>query len=119
MSRSGGAPTDYRWSSYVFNAQGSASLNYDWIQSHTEYLRLGQTNIERQILCQNLFKAEIASADLAQIRNTIHKGRALGSQKFKSKIELISKRQDSSKGLGRPKNQNNRVILHFSLIVYR
>ena len=102
-------PADYPWSSYAFNAQGSAGLNYDWIQPHAEYLHLGQTNTERQNSYQDLFKAEIASTDLAQIRDSTHKGWALGSQKFKGEIELITKRQTSSKGLGRPKNQNNRV----------
>ena len=102
-------PVDYPWSSYAYNAQGATGLNLDWLQPHIEYLRLGRDATERQVAYQDLFRAEIESADLKQIRDCTHKGWALGGAKFQETIELISQRQATSKGLGRPKNGNNRV----------
>lgn len=102
-------PADYPWSSYAYNAQGATSLNLDWLQPHIEYLQLGRDAAERQATYQDLFKADIASADLKQIRDCTHKGWALGGTKFQETIELLCQRQAVSKGLGRPKNENNRV----------
>ncbi|MFM9914139.1 MAG: transposase [Methylophilaceae bacterium] len=102
-------PADYPWSSYACNALGKTGLNSDWLQPHQEYLRLGQTVVERQLAYHQLFRTEITSADLAQIRDSTHKGWALGEEKFQATIALLSKRQAVSKGIGRPKKENNRV----------
>jgi putative transposase len=102
-------PADYPWCSYAYNALGATGLNYDWLTPHEEYLHLGQHVFERQRAYQHLFNTEIASADLKQIRDSTHKGWALGSARFKDAIELLSKRQATSKGLGRPKKVDNRV----------
>lgn len=102
-------PADYPWSSYAYNADGTTGLNLDWLQPHIEYLQLGRDAAERQSAYQRLFKAEFASADLKQIRDCTHKGWALGGVKFQESIELLSQRRASSKGIGRPKIENNRV----------
>jgi putative transposase len=102
-------PADYPWSSYACNALGKTGLNGDWLQPHQEYLRLGQTAVERQLAYQQLFRTEITSADLAQIRDSTHKGWALGKEKFQAAIELLSKRQAVSKGIGRPRKKQGIV----------
>lgn len=104
-----GHPAAYPWSSYTYNAEGKSGLNYDWLVPHEEYLRLGQNSTERQEAYQQLFITEIDSSDLAQIRECTHKGWALGSQRFVEEIERLGNRQASSKGLGRPKMEINRV----------
>ncbi|MDP3677667.1 MAG: transposase [Methylotenera sp.] len=102
-------PSEYPWSSYAFNALGMIGLNTEWLQPHAEYLRLGVSLTERQMDYQALFNSEIAKDDLMNIRESTHKGWALGGDKFKSTIELLSNRQVESKGVGRPKKSNNRV----------
>ncbi len=51
----------------------------------------------------------ISSNDLAEIRECTHKGWALGGERFKEQIEALAKRRAVSKGVGRPKKDNNRV----------
>ena len=60
-------PADYRWSSYNCNAQAKFGLNDNWLVPHGEYLRLGQTSIERQNVYQQLFVTELDNSDLVQI----------------------------------------------------
>lgn len=100
-------PAEYPWSSYTFNALGFVGPNTQWLQPHEEYFRLGVNAAEWQVGYQALFNVEIAKDDLINIRENTHKGWALGSDKFKTIIELISNRQVVSKCVGRPKN--NRV----------
>lgn len=102
-------PSDYPWSSFNYNATGTAGLNYDWLVPHDEYLQLGLNDLERQTAYLALFKHELSNTDLKQIRENTHKGWALGSQHFKDEIEKMTNRQATSKGLGRPKKAENRV----------
>jgi len=50
------APGDYLWTSYQANAYGQNDKN---ITAHSEYLRLGQTQIERCKTYRELFKDKI------------------------------------------------------------
>jgi putative transposase len=102
-------PADYPWSSYTFNAESKVGLNSYWLTPHNEYLRLGQNDIERQTAYQQLFKADLSTNDLVQIRECTHKGWALGSQRFIDEIERLTKRQATSKGIGRPRKELNHV----------
>ena len=102
-------PADYPWSSYVFNAEGKLGLNSDWLVPHNEYLRLGQNDVERQVAYQQLLNVNLSTNDLVQIRECTHKGWALGSLRFIDEIEHLTNRQASSKGIGRPKKEINRV----------
>jgi putative transposase len=101
-------PAEYPWSSYTFNALGMRSSNTDWLQPHQEYLNIASNATERQVAYQALFNTEIAKDDLINIRESTHKGWALGSDEFKAAIALLSNRQVTSKGVGRPR-VNNRV----------
>jgi putative transposase len=102
-------PADYPWSSYAFNAEGKLGLNTHWIVPHEEYMHLGRTDLERQVAYQALFKADLSTNDLVQIRECTHKGWALGSQRFIDEIERLTKRRATSKGIGRPQKEVNRV----------
>jgi putative transposase len=104
-----GRPAGYPWSSYARNAEGKLGLNYDWLVPHEEYLRLGKSEAGRFAAYQDLFKVALGSDDLKQIRESTHKGWALGSQRFVEEIEVLGKRQATSKGIGRPKKELNRV----------
>ena len=96
-------PRDYPWSSYGRNAQGEKGLNADWLTSHREYQRLARSAADRQSAYRQLFRAAISAGDLKAIRDCTHKGWALGSERFKAKIEALGPRRASSKGVGRPR----------------
>ena len=102
-------PRDYDWSSYRRNAQGEAGLNVDFIASHREYKRLGCSAEERQGAYRQLFRAALSASDLNAIRESTHKGWALGDDRFKDKIEAAGQRRARSKGVGRPRREDNRV----------
>ena len=96
-------PADYPWSSYAFNAEGMLGLNSNWLARYIEYCRLWQSDAERQAAYRQLFKVDLSTKFLLQIRECTHKGWALGSKRFIDEIELLIKQQATSKGIGRPK----------------
>lgn len=102
-------PWDYPWSSYRHYAQGESGLNGDWLTAHEEYLRLGRNEAHRQSAYRQLFQAAISGNDLAEIRDCTHKGWALGDERFREQIEALGQRRVASKGVGRPRKENNRV----------
>ncbi len=97
-------PRDYPWSSYAFNALGETGVNASWLTPHTEYSRLGRSKDDRLSAYRQLFRAAISGQDLNAIRESTHKGWALGNERFKRQIEALANRQASSKGVGRPRN---------------
>lgn len=100
-------PSEYPWSSYPFNAQGNGGPNADWLSPHAEYLNLGNSPVDRQSAYRQLFRAAISGANLAQIRECTHKGWALGSERFSDMIEQLGQRRAASKGVGRPRKDND------------
>ena len=100
-------PRDYPWSSYCFNATGKTGSNADWRTPHEEYLRLGRNAADRQGAYRQLFRAAISGTDLKDIRECTHKGWALGGEKFRQQVEALGQRRASSKGVGRPKKDDN------------
>jgi putative transposase len=102
-------PGEYPWSSHAYNAWGQADPNTHWLVAHTEYLRLGQSADAREAAYRALFNAALAEEDLAAIRESVHKGWALGDGRFQLQVESLAKRRAASKGVGRPRKENNRV----------
>ena len=102
-------PGDYRWASHRRNAHGETGKNSHWIRPHDEYRRLGHDDMERQEAYRELFRAAITDNDLREIRECTHKGWALGNERFREQIEALGKRRATSKGVGRPRKEENRV----------
>lgn len=102
-------PKDYAWSSYLYNAQGEGGLNANWLVRHQEYTRLGRSATDRQSAYRQLFRAALSANDLKAIRESTHKGWALGGEQFKKQIEVLGRRRATSKGVGRPRQVDNRV----------
>ena len=100
-------PRDYPWSSYAFNAQGDTGKNTYWLTPQQEYLRLGRSAFARQSAYRQLFRAALSGEDLNAIRESTHKGWALGGERFRRKIEALGQRRAASKGVGRPQKQGN------------
>jgi putative transposase len=55
--------SDYAWSSYHYNAQGTAGLNADCLSPHREYRRLGRSRAERQSAYRQLFRGALSAND--------------------------------------------------------
>ena len=90
-------PSEYPWSSYHYNAQGQAN---ELITPYLEYRRLGKTDQQRQAAYRQLFKHHIAERDMIEIREATNKAWALGSHRFKQRIEqqLTRRVQPNAKG---------------------
>ncbi|MEQ1629840.1 MAG: transposase, partial [Gallionella sp.] len=95
-------PSDYPWSSYRANAQGNADV---LIARHELYQRLGRTDDERQSVYRQLFRAQVAKADVDAIRDATNKGWALGDSIFSAKVEALTERRASPLPRGRPKQE--------------
>jgi len=102
-------PKEYPWSSYRHNAFGERGPNAEWIEPHEEYIGLGKNAVDRQSAYRQLFRAALSGDDLKEIRECTHKGWALGGERFREQIEILAQRRAASKGVGRPRKENNRV----------
>ncbi len=102
-------PREYRWSSYRCNGLGESGAEGQWVRPHREYLRLGRNPAERQSAYRQLFRAAISGEDLKQIRECTHKGWALGGGRFRARVEVLAQRRAASKGVGRPRRDDEGV----------
>ncbi len=93
-------PADYRWSSYRTNGLGEGG---PMLTPHHEYLRLGDSVEARCKTYRGLFTAHLDGVMLKDIRESVNKGLALGSERFKDEIEANLKRRVRSAKMGRPK----------------
>jgi len=104
-------PADYPWSSYHFNALGQSS---DLVVPHPEYLRLGESNEARQAAYRDLFKHQLSENSIADIRDATNKAWALGSDRFKQRIqEQLGRRVEPKARGGDRKSEQfnaNRVV---------
>jgi len=102
------APGDYKWSS--FKANGLAKKMELW-QPHFVYNSLGATPQARADAYRTLFSSALDSSVLEQIRQASNKGMALGNDKFKQQIQLLSGRRVMSQKPGpRPKNEKEFLL---------
>ena len=92
-------PSEYVWSSYQINALGKES---DLCTPHPEYLRLGSTKDERMKNYRALFAHHVESDLLDEIRSSTNKGMAIGHDRFKDEIEVLTGRRLKAKKVGRP-----------------
>lgn len=83
-------PEEYRWSSYHANGVGK---RIDLWTPHEIYTRLGKTMSTRTRGYRELFKYHLDKDELAQVRNAINQGMALGNDRFKQEIEQLSGRR--------------------------
>ena len=92
-------PGKYRWSSYQTNALGELS---DLCTPHPEYLSLGVKPLERQENYCSLFADKLDNEFLEDIRINTHKGMAVGHERFKKELEVLTGRRLKAKRRGRP-----------------
>jgi len=69
------APAEYEWSSYRSNAEGE---RVDWLTPHAMYMDLADDAHERQRIYRRMFERSLGQDEVAEIRDAIASGRALG-----------------------------------------
>lgn len=99
-------PEAYRWSSYGKNGWGDPG----WIQSHDEYLRLGDTGNVRCYAYRELFKSQLSEEDLHRIRKAAHYCQPVGNARFRQQIEQQYGVVLGQVRRGRPANQSERLV---------
>lgn len=92
-------PADYRWSSYLANAQGESNTV---ITPHDLYLALGRGKISRSKAYRKLFLSELDPKLMDEIRAATNGNYALGHQKFHEEIAAMLKRRVTPGKAGRP-----------------
>jgi len=92
-------PEDYRWSSYLFNAQQS---QHDFIEAHPGYRNLAAAIDDCQAVYRELFNHPLTNAVLQDIREALNQELIYGRPEFKEKIEAITNRQVRPGKPGRP-----------------
>ncbi len=92
-------PGEYRWSSYLHHAFGEPDK---LLVQHEQYDRLGGSDEERQRAYRELFRAELDSKELTEIRVAANCGWPLGSDRFKDEIERALKCAVRPPKMGRP-----------------
>lgn len=97
------APADYRWSSHARNAFGAHEPR---ITPHPLYLGLGASDAERQLAYGALFKSELCSDKLNDLRAHTRQQKAWGSDRFRQQIEAMTQRSATLKPRGRPKSRD-------------
>lgn len=95
-------PGEYRWSSHRAHI-GEAEPKL-WVP-HPEYLRLGSDKTERVAAYQALFSEVLDAERVQQIRDSLNRGHALGTSRFRDEMErLTGVRQQAAKRGRKPKS---------------
>ena len=93
-------PSQYRWSSYHFHAEGRAD---QVLTPHAIYRRLGRTPEERQKAYRALFRKQLSGETLDEIREATNKAWVLGRDRFRKKIATMTERRVEPLPRGRPR----------------
>jgi putative transposase len=93
-------PGNYRWSSYLANAEGQADA---LLELHPLYQGLGATAGMRARSYRGLFREVLGAEFLTELRAATNGGWALGSDKWKAKVERVAKRRATPRPRGRPR----------------
>lgn len=95
-------PRDYRWSSYVANADGGAD---PLLTEHALYRALGATPAERRRDYRALFRAALDPDFVDALRRATNGGWPLGEERFKRRLAKALGRRVSPRAPGRPPKQ--------------
>ena len=84
------SPSEYAWSSYGANGLGK---DVKLLTPHQAYIDLGKSAVEQLEVYRSLFNDHLDADVLENIRLLSNKGMAIGSDNFKSEIEILSGRR--------------------------
>jgi putative transposase len=91
--------SDYKWSSYQINGLGVRS---ELCRPHALYIALGSNKNQRLICYQQLCAEGLSDKLLSKVRTGVNAGLALGSDKFKKEVEILTGRRILPLKKGRP-----------------
>lgn len=97
-------PAQYRWSSYRHNGLGQQD---ERITQHPLYLALGEDATHRQTAYRGLFRSELDTEALADIRLALAQGQPLGSERFSEIMCAAVGMRRAQKRPGRPAAKSN------------
>lgn len=92
-------PAAYAWSSYSANALSQPKT---YLTPHPSVLALGVTPTSRSAAYRALFADEISESELGLIRDALNHELAYGSERFKDRIETMTRRRLRPGKPGRP-----------------
>jgi len=92
-------PSEYRWSSYHFNAANIKNKN---ITPHPLYLALGKEESVRCFAYRELFRHKMDNTLIHEIRESVNQDLVLGRDDFKDRIEDMINRTVRKGVPGRP-----------------
>lgn len=92
-------PANYYWSSYQINGLGKRST---LCTPHQIYSDLGTSDLSRQAAYRSLFNHHADVALMQNLRSSLNKGLALGSECFKAQLEELTGRRLKEGRRGRP-----------------
>lgn len=99
-------PSEYRWSSYRCNGLGVADA---LVAPHERYLALGLEADERRAAYRGLFRSELETEALAEVRTASNGGLPLGSERFRAQIAAtLGARLPGPRGRPRKEPKNER-----------
>lgn len=93
-------PAHYRWSSYRANGLGQSD---PLLTPHELYVGLGRTETARLAAYRALFRAELDTDAIGDIRMALNQGQPLGSSRFLATIERATGVRREVKPRGRPR----------------
>ena len=93
-------PAHYRWTSYRANALGGTDAR---LTPHPLYLALGSNEKQRQAAYRALFRSELDTEAVADIRLALNQNQALGGARFHRKIVKATGVRREARPRGRPR----------------
>ncbi len=93
-------PAHYRWSSYRANGMGQAD---SLLTPHPVYAGLGRDDVERLPAYRALFRPELESEAIGDIRMALDEGQPLGDSRFIDSIERATGQRREIRPRGRPR----------------
>ena len=97
-----GRPADYRWSSFHYNARGAEDTG---LTPHSNYMELGSTAAQRCCHYREIFTDSPTQDDIRSIRTAAHYSMPLGTDDFKSTLEIQLGRKLGYMARGQPSRQ--------------
>ncbi len=93
-------PAHYPWSSYRSNGLGQAD---PLLTPHALYTGLGQDGGERLAVYRDLFRSELDTEAISDIRIALNQGQPLGNSRFIDSIERVTGQRREIRPRGRPR----------------
>jgi putative transposase len=107
-------PGEYRWSSFAVNAQGKLDT---MLTRHPLYLSLGKSRYEREYAYRELFRCDLDSGEVHQIREALNQKLVLGKGGVQRQDWADAESSSAPRG-SRATENRGRVSAVLNLLVY-